>query len=203
MATPTKENTTAHAPAASGDPTDSWIKVQDHRPMYLPEECGRTAVQGYLLGTMEMNPSNKNKKEDVPIEEQYWVALVMQLTQPAKARSPEGDVREYPPGTQIIVGGADMASLYNRADDRVKAYEAKVWPVKQLALGGGRKMWLFEKRVNPQTVNRATNHLEFLEGRAAELDADPFNGAKQLPSGNGPGAGTPALPAAATAAARS
>jgi hypothetical protein len=202
------------APAA--DSTAGWVDIQDHRPMWLADEMSQhcicdvprrelskigkaphvdgcpSQVRGYMLGTMEMNPSAKNIKEDRPMEEQYWVGVIFQLTQKTKARSAEKDIREFDPGTQIIVGGKDLVSLYARADNRTLAFEAIVWPTKKLDLGG-RKMWLLHKKVNPTPLDREKHGLLFYEGRTAMIDADPFNGATALPSGNGPGNGVPAL----------
>jgi hypothetical protein len=189
-------------PQNSGDEADGWITVKDHRPMYLPDECGRMPVWGYMLGRMEMNPSSKNVKDDLPIEDQYWVAIVFRLTKPCKARSPEGDIREYPPGTEILVGGADNASLYQRADNATHAFEVKLTPTKQLALGGGRKMWLFEKKVNPTAVKRTIeNELKFFEGIAAAQIDDPFAASPKLGDGNRAASALP--PAQTTTAARS
>ena len=201
------------------DDTEGWVTVQDHRPMWLPDEMTQhcicdakvrseaqlgkrphiagcpSMIRGYMLGTKEMNPSEKNVKNDKPIEEQYWIAVVFQLTAPTKAKSAEKEVREFPAGTQILVGGYDMASLYGRADHPSLAFEVCVWPTKKLDVGGGHKMWLYAKKVNPKALERAKSDLVFYEGRQAEALSDPFNGARQLPGGNGPGNGAGALPA--------
>jgi hypothetical protein len=188
----TKDNTNPNKdPKTVGDDTSKWIQLQDHRPMYLPDECEKMAIRGYLLGTMEMNPSNKNKKENISIEEQFWVALVLQLTAPCKLRSPEGDIRTYEANTQCLIGGADQASLYGRADHPTIAFEVELKPIRQLALGGGRKMWLFEKRVNPITRDRVKHALEFFEGRAITTFTDSSNGHQSLPANN---SAHPALP---------
>src|SRR5277367_2428104 len=137
MASDKSKDMTAAGPQ---DPTASWITLQDHRPLWLADEMvqhcicdaahradaavGKRAhtvgcpsqVQGILLGTMEMNPSEKNVKDNKPIEDQFWIAVVVQLTAKTKARSAEKDIREFEAGTQIMVGGYDLNSLHGRAD---------------------------------------------------------------------------------------
>jgi hypothetical protein len=184
------------SPQVDPNTTDKWIEIHDHRPMYMPKDSGMKTIRGYMLGTKEMNPSNKNVKENVPIEDQYWIAIVFLSTVATTLRSPEGDFREYPAGTQCLVGGADLASLYQRADDLVRCYEVEIKPGKELALGGGRRMMLFSKRVNPTSVLRkgSGGAFEFLEGRAYEklLEAQTTAAAE----GNGAGGARAALPPA-------
>lgn len=212
-----KNEGTQQAQAPQGDPTAAWENIQDHRPMWnadaMMQSCTCDAptrtnanlgksphadgcpsqVRGYLLGTKEMNPSNKNVKKDVALEDQYWMAVVVQLTSKTKAMSQEKEVRDFGPGDQILVGGYDLGSLYGRADHPSLAFEVVIWPTKKISVGGGHNMWLFAKKVNPQVFKREEHGLMFYEGRQAAIEADPFNGAQALPSGNGPGAGAPAL----------
>jgi hypothetical protein len=171
-----KAATEAHHTDHPTDETAHWIQIQDHRPMYNPNECEMMPIRGYLLGTLQLNPSNENLKPNVPIEEQMWTGLVMKLTVPCMLRSPEGDVRMHDAGTECIIGVADQASVYGRANHATLAFEVMLTPIKEMALGGGRKMWLFEKKVNPVPADRTKHHLEFLEGDAAERLADPHAG---------------------------
>jgi hypothetical protein len=194
MANPKNPAPEAQGTQQEGDNYEGWIKVQDHRPMYMPKDTGMQAIQGYMLGTVEMNPSAKNLKKDLPLEDQYWIAVVFLLTKTCKLRSPEKDFRDYPPGTQCLVGGADLASLHLRADDPRRCFEVRIKPTTELALGGGFRMMLFDKIVNPTTVprNPGTDY-EFLEGRTAERMGDPFN-APQLAQGNAQQASPQAVP---------
>jgi hypothetical protein len=212
MANP--KNQEPHA-QPSADEADSWVTLQDHRPTWFADEMRETCscdqvrkaeiaagkkahikgcgsqVEGFLLGVKMMNPSEKNVKKDRPLEEQMWAAVVIKLTVQTKAKSAEGDIREFDAGTEILVGGYDLGSVYKAAKSPRYAFQIRMWPTRKLDVGGGHKMFLFAKRINPVPVERTPeNGLIFFEDievpalTAHETDdnEDPFRGAPGLPS---------------------
>jgi len=139
------------------DETDEWIKVQSSRAIYQAELCEKMPVRGIILGTSEFNPSATNAKDG---NGKPWTGLVLKLTKACKGVR-NRTVVDCHVGEEIIVGGYDMADLYRAANHPTKAFEVKLTPKEILALGGGRKMWLYEKLVNPKGHDRAEEKLFF------------------------------------------
>lgn len=142
-----------------------FIAIQDHRPMYKVEDCNSAPVRGFLLGVQKMSPAKGTNNRE-------WEALVVKLTEDCPAVSPDGEVQLYGPGTEILVGGVDNASLYRTASNETSAFEVILVPrEKALKLDGGRRMYIFDKAIHPKAHNRQAENLLFFGKEALTLSA--------------------------------
>lgn len=116
-------------PLIAGDEMpEDFFAIQDNRLMYKPEECGERPIRGVMLGTMTMNPSKENLRENPNAKP--WTALVVKLTAPCPVISEDGvSIVEAKSGDGIIVGGADMSTLYTPANHPTNAFEVWLKPV--------------------------------------------------------------------------
>lgn len=157
-------------PIDAGDTMpEDFFAIQDNRLMYKPEECGEKAIRGIMLGTMTMNPSKENLRENP--NSKAWVALVVKLTAPCPVIAEDGvSIVEAKTGDEILIGGADMAALYTPANHPVNAFEVWLKPTAETKLKNGHRMWRYTKAVSPKPLNRVANELHFF-GKQAALPA--------------------------------
>ena len=140
------QDETVHA--AEIDDDSDFITIKDDRLMYKPEECGGAKVRGYLLGTLEMQPSKANLKENP--NARPWTALVIRLTRPCPVIGEDGvSIVQAPAGDEILVGGADMRAFMGHANHPDLAFEAILTPKKEVKLKGStHRMWRYTKQIN-------------------------------------------------------
>jgi len=154
-------------PLEAGDEMpEDFFAIQDNRLMYKPEECGERPIRGVMLGTMTMSPSKENLRENPNAKP--WTALVVKLTAPCPVIAEDGvSIVEAKSGDEIIVGGADMAALYQPANHPTSAFEVWLKPMGETKLKSGRKMWRYTKAVSPRPLNRVANDLHFFGKQTA------------------------------------
>jgi hypothetical protein len=159
----------SEVPSQQAD-NEGFIKIQDHRPLYRMEDCQGAPVRGLLLGTQPMNPAKGTNNEP-------WTALVVKLTRDCPAVQAGGDVQLFTPGTEILVGGVDNASLYRTANDPKNAFEVILTPREApLKLSGGKKMFIFDKEFHPKPHNRVAEGLIFFTREPLTLAEGPNTG---------------------------
>jgi hypothetical protein len=108
-----------------------------------------------------------------------WTALVMRLTRESVAVDTDGDVKPFPAGTEILIGGVDNESLYLTANDPREVSEVVLTPRdSMLKLDGGRKMYIFDKMIHPRKHDRIKENLHFF-GRPEPLTLVERGGSAQ------------------------
>ena len=94
---------------------------------------------GDPLGTKEMNPSNKNVKKDVALEDSStgWPAAV-EVTSKTKAISQEKEVRDFGPGTKYPRGRVrSRQPLRPGGSSLARRSRSSSRPTKKISVGGG------------------------------------------------------------------
>lgn len=131
--------------AAAAAPPKGWGKIETDRPLYQSDRGKGDAVQGKVLGLLDMPPANGKS----------WRAFVVQVTVPVKCRGRDDNPVLAQPGQEILVPASHqlMQHLGRAAANPRACFEVWIKPNGQVKTGAG-SLTLFEIYVNPQPFER-------------------------------------------------
>ncbi len=149
----------------------AWTEVQLDRPLYKPDTCRKTAIQGFVLDLVAM-PENENGP---------WSCFVIELTEPCLAVDgidPDAEPIERAIGTEVLLNSTVKLRTLDRFLHPKFLCEVRVQPTTKEKLSGGRSMWLYRVDANRETVKprpataQITAHSRAIADHRREKPAD-------------------------------
>jgi len=124
--------------------TSGWVKIQTDRPVYTADRGKGAAVQGLVLGLLDMPPS-KGKA---------WRAFVVRLTQPCPARKGKVAITANRGDEILVPATLQLLRHLGRAATHPRLmFEVRFKPTGQIETASG-QMIEFSIEVNEQPIAR-------------------------------------------------
>ena len=138
------QTTPAQKTPAQTTPKSRFTKVITERGMFNPNKGCTGSLVGYLINLEPMPAIQRGNVK------QEWDSFVIMITEPCKAINREGQVIEYPVGSEILTPVTHQLSQnFSRVASHPRlCFEVSITPTKKLDIGKGQTMWIYDLGVN-------------------------------------------------------
>ena len=192
-----KSDVTASAAAASQQGyalPEGFVEVGADRFMYNPNKDCTGALQGYLLGLVDMPALERGKDRDGNKIMQQWQCLLVRTTAACKGIDREQKVVDVKPGSDVLTPATfRLNDTFARAAvDPENCHEVFIAPKKKIDIGHGQTMWLYAMGANPKSVkSRKSFGIAAILPGSTEIKSLPQGSATAEGAGSGSDVATP------------